>query len=370
MLYIDGLRGVASLAVAILHLTIGGGFEMTLRAVLPAAAIAVLSHGYLGVEIFFVISGFVIAYSIRGRTITGRYLGNFAVRRSLRLDPPYYVTIALALIVIWISNQLMTDRTAEMPGWTTVLAHMFYLQGFLGMTNIVGVFWTLCLEVQFYLVLTVCVGLCQFIVRKTGDKPAVRTAAYTTVFGALAITSFAMALDFIPVFVRGIFLTDWYLFFAGALLWWVLQKSVPAWVFWIYCLGPVWVSVHHHDLDGVFGSLTAISIFAAARFSYMNVWLSDRFIQFFGRISYSLYLLHIVIGQRVVNLGRRFSGDNLLPGLFWILLGLAASVAAAWLMYHYIERPGIAWGKRLSKKNPPAPAKTTSPAMAAASGTP
>ena len=62
----------------------------------PAPLETALKLGFVGVDIFFVLSGFVIAYSVREARITPRFLGRFALRRSIRLDPPYWITIAIA----------------------------------------------------------------------------------------------------------------------------------------------------------------------------------------------------------------------------------------------------------------------------------
>ena len=70
-----------------------------LTSVLPLSLPKILRHGDLGVEVFFVLSGFVIAHQ-RGRPITPAFAGRFALRRAIRLDPPYYFTI-LVSVALW-----------------------------------------------------------------------------------------------------------------------------------------------------------------------------------------------------------------------------------------------------------------------------
>src|SRR3954463_5453335 len=79
---IDGLRGIAALSVAIFHFN--GALVRSTPNWIPHWAQAVASNGFLGVEVFFVISGFVIAFSVRDGEYSGRYLGRFALRRSIR----------------------------------------------------------------------------------------------------------------------------------------------------------------------------------------------------------------------------------------------------------------------------------------------
>src|SRR5262245_44222872 len=93
--FIDGLRGIAALSVVLYHFN-----EAVIRQSarwVPHVVEAVLHRGFLGVEIFFVISGFVIAFSVRDGNYTPGYLFRFCLRRSIRLDPPYWATIALEL---------------------------------------------------------------------------------------------------------------------------------------------------------------------------------------------------------------------------------------------------------------------------------
>ena len=66
-------------------------------------------NGFLGVDIFFVISGFVIALSVSKGAPTFGYFGRFIVRRSIRLDPPYWSSILLEVLLLHLSLRLFSD---------------------------------------------------------------------------------------------------------------------------------------------------------------------------------------------------------------------------------------------------------------------
>src|SRR5690349_15372888 len=93
--FIDGLRGIAAVAVVLYHWS-GSINGLPGATVVPAFLQQSLQTLWTGVEIFFVISGFVIAHSIHGQRITPRFLGRFALRRSIRLDPPYWLAVVVA----------------------------------------------------------------------------------------------------------------------------------------------------------------------------------------------------------------------------------------------------------------------------------
>src|SRR5438270_7283857 len=118
--FIDALRGIAALGVAAYHIYHYGPLPKAAAAVTPKFLDITLRHGWMGVQIFFVISGFVIAYALRSAQITPGFLGNFAFRRSLRLDPPYWFTILFVIGLYTLTSSLFDVRDglmSEAPTW-------------------------------------------------------------------------------------------------------------------------------------------------------------------------------------------------------------------------------------------------------------
>ena len=150
-LFLDALRGIAALGVVLSHVVEGKHID-GLAAILPGWTVAALKHGGLGVGIFFAISGFVIAHSVYADRVTLRFVGRFMLRRSIRLDPPYWLAIALVLASAGLSAMVVPDKVPLDVSTGQLLAHLFYLQEILGYPHLNIVFWTLCLEVQFYLI--------------------------------------------------------------------------------------------------------------------------------------------------------------------------------------------------------------------------
>src|SRR5689334_6415897 len=84
--FVDALRGLAALAVCCHHIDRFGPLWEPASYTIPETLGTLFEHGRVGVKVFFVISGFVIAYSVRKVWVTPGYLGNFALRRSIRLE--------------------------------------------------------------------------------------------------------------------------------------------------------------------------------------------------------------------------------------------------------------------------------------------
>ena len=83
--FVDALRGLAALWVLFFHMFEGPHLSH-LEAVLPGLVMRPIHAGYLGVTVFFVLSGFVIAHSVAGQRVDASYAGWFVLRRSVRLD--------------------------------------------------------------------------------------------------------------------------------------------------------------------------------------------------------------------------------------------------------------------------------------------
>src|SRR6185436_8028950 len=127
---VDALRGVAALAVCWFHFTNGNPQFLPDGWLKQSGA-----FGWLGVEVFFVISGFIVPYAMRRRGYdAGRDWARFVAKRVIRLDPPYLVATALVLVVWFVSPHLPGFDGAP-PNATPaqVFAHVGYLNGLLGL---------------------------------------------------------------------------------------------------------------------------------------------------------------------------------------------------------------------------------------------
>ncbi len=144
---LEPLRGLAALAVAWFHFTQGGG--LLKEGWLKASG----TYGYMGVEVFFVISGFIIPYSMmKSGYCFPRHFLVFITKRVVRLDPPYLVTIAITLI-LWYASSITPGFPGQKPNWSLqqLLLHVGYLNTFFDYAWLNPVFWTLAIEFQFYL---------------------------------------------------------------------------------------------------------------------------------------------------------------------------------------------------------------------------
>jgi peptidoglycan/LPS O-acetylase OafA/YrhL len=353
---VDALRGIAALAVVVHH-HYGKNLVQIMAHPLPTPLHQLLAEADLGVYVFFVLSGFVISYSMGASRIGPGYFGRFLLRRSIRLDPPYWATIAAMLALTYGSNFLITDRTLSMPSGGAIISHLFYLQTFLGYEHIVGVFWTLCLEIQFYLVLVAGTGMVQALGADDGKRERV---ARWALFGALWLLALGTALQVLKPH-RALFLEYWPYFWLGVLTHWRQCDRISARTYTAVAALTFGLTMLVRPLPMLVAGGTALLLHVAFCMDGLRRWSMGPVMQYLGRISYSLYLTHMLLGSRVARLGARFFGPPLSAWEALLLLGVAIAVdiVVAHAMYVLIEGPAHRLSKRIRMKALPVPVAAT-----------
>jgi peptidoglycan/LPS O-acetylase OafA/YrhL len=334
------MRGIAALAVVIFHLSLN--LKAELAELLPDFINTLFSLGYLGVPLFFVISGLVISLSIKDSPITRKYAINFAIRRSIRLDPTYWAAIFLGIVLLSIKN-LVLDTSEPLPSFTVVLIHMFYLQDLLAVKPVISViYWTLYLEIQLYLFYIFTVWLTQFMARHLVWKAY---PLHLMVMISVGIYSVALDYNVTSISIPGLFLSNWHYFLMGVLVANVIRKSPHstyifiAWVLFeaVFQLG---VAIKPYAVVGIFSS---VLIFTLWRMNLLDSALTRIELQYLGRISYTLYLIHPDIGWKVISFGRLLLHDHMTPflGGMLLILSLAVSIIVAHLLHLTVEMPSL-----------------------------
>ncbi len=344
---IDGLRGIAALAVVFYHLNLAA--YLSYGPWTPDWVNWLLHQGFLGVDVFFVLSGFVIAYSVRLGTFTLSFLGRFMVRRSIRLDPPYWAAIFLESGLVWLSL-FVGASDASLPSSAQLSAHFFYLQNLFELGDIVPVFWTLCYEVQFYVFLVALLVVGQSLLKEIGTRRLYWLSVF--VFGILFGFSVLARYDLFGLRVHpGFAINRWFQFFLGTLAWWVVSKRIsPCYLLmaWGFLVGAVVVSG-----QGLL-QILPIGISGLLWWSYerdqMASILSAGIFQFLGTISYSLYLFHAPIGWRLVRTPHILLGMSPHPSIVLsiYLASILSCIFCAWVAWRIFEKPFMQLSKSVS----------------------
>lgn len=308
--------------------------------------------GFRGVELFFVISGFILglpfaAHHIEGRPPVG--LRKYYLRRLTRLEPPYFAAVFILFILA-----LLVQRRIATALYPHLLASLFYLHNLVygSASSIIGVAWSLEIEVQFYLLvplLTLLFAVSNSRLRRislVGLILAVLTAQslllHNSPRASLSILAF-LQYFLVGFLLADVFIADWgemprrnvywdlAAFVGWPLLLVILHSPAlthwlfPGWIFFLYC--------------------------AAFRGILMNRFFSNGWITAIGGMCYSIYLLH----YEVISAIGRFTKQIAEGAPYWVFLLVqlvlvgAAILAVCGVYFVLIEKPCMRrdWPQRL-----------------------
>ncbi|GAA2510336.1 acyltransferase [Streptomyces longisporus] len=330
---LDGLRLIAALMVAAYHYG-GRGGEVTRAWGSSAEHQFPMLHGYfaygcLGVQVFFVISGFVICMSGWGRP-----LKSFFASRAARLLPAYWAAILLVSAVFALP---MVAYKALSPSDT--LVNLTMLQQPLGVDRVLGVCWTLWAEIRFYALFALCVVVPGATRRRVILFCAGWTLAAAIAQGAkMPLLDIVLIPEYAPFFIGGVGL---YLVHRD-------RRDVYAW-------GIVAVSFligQHYAVRGLWNAsaphafahrsslgITLIVAFgfvavAAIALGWLN-WANWRWLTVAGALTYPFYLVHEHLGWVVIHALHIGLG---LPSAETFALTIASMLLLAWLLNRYVEK--------------------------------
>lgn len=381
---LDGLRAIAILLVLLRHAA--RPFWSETEPLLPVFgwdAGVLLMNGWMGVDLFFVLSGFLITTHIcrrYGGRLTRAGVKDYLTRRVLRIVPAYYAVLLVAVLGL-IPLYHVDDAALGIR----IVYHMLFLQDYLP-ANIVVVFWSLGVEEKFYL-LSPFVLMAVFWLRRRRLQ-----------YGALA------ALVLLPIVFRyqtyvshpeivqyedffAVFRSPFHLTFDGlaagmlcSLIYqdrqrigWIMRPRGANAIFWLGAAVVVWLACSGALLDeisvfdkvflgtalcvGMSGVLLGLVCGGGPRALFRQSVLF-----FFSKISYSLYLVHLMLIPGVLVLVRSAAGfETLSAGAqFVIFLPVFAtiSITASLVLHYAVEKPFLVIKDRIPASREPVEARS------------
>jgi peptidoglycan/LPS O-acetylase OafA/YrhL len=337
----DGLRFVAISLVVLFHLS---GYLIVKSPVTygtPPDAdwlARVANEGRRGVELFFVISGFI--------------LGKYYLRRLTRLEPPYIVTLLVFFLL-----QPFIDGKALAGQFPHLIASVFYLHNltYSHISTVLGVAWSLEIEVQFYILVPVLTLL--FTVRDRGRRRAtllgtmVLILVAQSVFLPDGVRGHLSILAYLQFFVAGfvladIYITDWRE--APALSWWWDGVALLGWPALYLILRTT--ALRHW----VFPFAILLLFCAAFRGRITNFLTTRPWITAIGGMCYTMYLIHYPVISVVGRVTRRWATGQ----AFWVDLLIQLAVVGTVIVlvtaayFVVLEKPCMRrdWPRRLRER--------------------
>jgi peptidoglycan/LPS O-acetylase OafA/YrhL len=311
---LDAVRGVAALSVVLFHCV------NSHPQVNDSAIGRVLMNGWAGVFLFFPVSGYCICAAMHRAENASP--GRFLRRRWKRIYPPYLasviVSVAVAVMALPFNRGSGDDLVLTVPAWLSILTLTQVFTPYVGRIN--PVYWSLCYEEQFYLVMALALWLA---------APRHRAALLT------AITAIVVVCETFGWAVMGLFIDYWLAFAFGIGVYlWLREPRDRFCGAAILALGVVHL-IQFPDLSTSVSLVCAALMMALARVDdRIAASHAARPLLALGLISYSLYLIHVPIAGRLVNILIRMQA----PVWLGAVVGPAASIACAALFFRFVER--------------------------------
>lgn len=369
---IDGLRAIAAMWVLFFHFYYFADSPSFSGSFLVRA-------GWVGVDIFFVISGFVLSLPLLTKLMNGQKysIGNFYRKRIMRIVPAYY--FSLFVFITFFHTELFTDPRIFMH----ILGHLTFTEGFIIQTerlHINGVYWTLWIEMQFYIILPLLILLFK---GKKWWLSLVSIVVLVTLYKYVGIVMTEGLSDsnkfkqfyinmqlpgVLQEFAMGIGVAVFYLKIKSKDIW---NKNrnlfsllvIPGFILILICMKFIIVygSTKYWFGKGSFGYLpllslnTIISIGAAliligiiSQATWIKKIFGNPIMNFIGTISFGIYIWHYPVGKYMAqstNLGK-FETFIIL-----CLFGTLMTIAWAYLSYKFIEKPFLIKKEKTSIDN-------------------
>lgn len=331
---LDLMRLFAALSVMVYHFTYHPTYLGPGNVDRFALLQGVSKYGYLGVELFFLISGFVIFWSATGRT-----LATYAASRISRLLPTLWAAILLTSVIL-----VLAGKSAGIVEPKVLAANMAVVAGPLNLPYVDGVYWTLQYEVKFYVLAWLVIWSSQRL------RPEIWLALWLL---GLAGAHAGIA----PKAVRGLTLFPYGSYFVAGSLFFLIWRDglsrlragllAVAFVLSLLCLRGEAPRFMFGD-ESLQALLIAGAIVGAQYLLFYAVALRKLEISasgwwvWLGSLTYPLYLVHNVIRR---TLAARYA--PMLGDVTAMLLGMAASVALAAVFSRTTETYGCHWLRRM-----------------------
>lgn len=319
--------------------------------------------GFGGVDLFFVISGFVMVYITQGAPRgDGAVIGRFVYARATRVYPAYWLYTVLALTAYLTIPAALNRDIAELEIWRS-----FTLWPIEGGLPVLHVGWTLSHELYFYLVFAAFLALpARWLPVLLAVWGALAAAVWGLADGLPAIVALAahpLTLEFILGAFAGLLVCSGRRRFAlpllGAALVWAAVACALLWPQSEADFPTGWTRV------AAFGIPSALAVYALVSLEADGALTAPAWLVAIGDWSYALYLSHLLVLSAGVRIWAELLPDAGPAGnIAFILLATGACIAVAWASYRYFELPVLKATRALGNQIFPVPPRAGSPAMA------
>jgi peptidoglycan/LPS O-acetylase OafA/YrhL len=353
---LDGIRAIAIWMVLVVHTFLPDDESGLALARWPKPLLLIMGHGWLGVDLFFVLSGFLITGILLDSRNSPHYIRNFYTRRVLRILPVYFLCLAVMSYYypghssyFWLSLLFMAN-----------MAGLFQI----GVPHGPSVFWSLAVEEHFYLVWPWLVRLLsKRILAIVCGVILVAEPVLRAIYAARGVDVYAPSWFRFDGLASGALLAIWLrssfeskqrsLLLAAAYLVTVATVTAATLPFGVLSKTVAGLALRGTQATLIFSAVILVSI--VCRATKLTLPLRSRFARFSADLSYCLYLIHLSIYDGYMAVFRRYVSHPLTVQdiLLRVFVVVAISYALALLSRHFLELPVLSLKRFLTDSHAP-----------------
>lgn len=318
---LDGLRGIAAIMVVLFHYffrynKIYGHSNLN---------VAWAKYGELGVQLFFIISGYVIFWSLNriNKPV------DFVYYRFSRLYPTYWAAIIITCTLVYVYGLPGRTVSPTNVGWNFFMFHNYF-----GVPNVDGVYWSLKIELTFYLWIFI-----------TYKLRILNRIDYVMLLMLLVTTLFKFNLIDLHDVSKRLLLVQWGPFFFIGIGLFKIKENLGTWLTYLIVISSLWVTYLTFSMEHSMIFLFFTIIFYLATTGKIP-FLKNRVLLFLGSISYALYLIHQNIGYIIIN----SAYAHHLPPIVGIGLAFLCCLIIAYALHRLVEKPSLIFLRQLYKR--------------------
>jgi peptidoglycan/LPS O-acetylase OafA/YrhL len=339
--FLDALRAVVATLVTWHHFERYGPL-WTLADPNPGVLALGVQECRWAIQVFFIISGYVSAMGMSQRTWNLGSAGRYVARRYVRLGFPYLAAIALAVAAAELARGWISEHDLGTPPTLgQFLAHVLFLQDILGYQSLSAGLWFVAIEFQLGLIYLAVLLAASMLHRLTHVDQNRASLALAWPLALLSLFYFNIDEQFD---IWGIYFFAQ--FFTGVLTYYALSHPNRSGQFIVY-IAVVSAALAYEWRWRLAGSLLAgLLVYGAGRYELLARWPKSRWVEYLGRTSYSLFLVHYSVLLVVSTLWIRCEWTSQQAASAGLVTAYVLSLAAADLFYRTIETPTAAWSRR------------------------
>jgi peptidoglycan/LPS O-acetylase OafA/YrhL len=338
LLFLDALRALASVMIVWHHFALYPPLSSQAEPIL-GPLVYWFSEYARSTQVFFVISGYVMARSLAAKHWTLKSVRHFVAQRYCRLGIPYLGAVILALAASTFARAWLPEEiVGSSPSMAQLLAHLFFVQELMGYEHLSAGLWFVCINFQLGLIYAAMLWLRDTL----SDK--LKIPAATLWIDMPILSGWILTLASLFYFNCDSDWDSWSLyffpyFFMGVIVHRATSQQGSGAMFWCYLASILAAMGYDWRWRLASALVVGLLLFGAEKTGISSRWPRSKWIAQMGKTSYSLFLVHFPVLMVIATLWSQQGWTSAPAALTGLIVAFLASIATAFAFHRLVEKP-------------------------------